>query len=401
MKQICSEKDCTSCMACYSVCPIRAIRIVTDQDGFYRPQIDTKKCIGCKRCLHVCPVHGHVKKSQPHVAIAAYAKDKLLRKQSTSGGAFTVIATHVIQNGGVVFGAAYDKDFTVRHMWVDTVEALAKFRTSKYVQSCIGKCFQEVKEFLSTGRLVFFTGTPCQVNGLLNYLGKTYANLLTADIVCHGTPTPKFFKEYLEDIEKQTGRKIDKIRFRYKTTDYKKIGERCLNNMKITLDDGEIYIRDSNSDPYLLGYFSDLFLNPACYHCLFTTRQRVGDITLGDFWGFKAPSLKWVNTGKGISLILINTDKGEKIFDKIKSQLNWCERPIMEAIGKNIPLSHSMEKGSRYEIFWQDYRLYGYKYVEKKYFSPIPCPKDTLLETVKKEIPVHVKWILKKILRKE
>lgn len=401
MEQICPEKDCTSCMACYSICPVNAIHIVVDSDGFYRPRIDSSRCIGCKRCVHVCPAHGHVKKFQPHTAIAAYARDKLLRKQSTSGGAFTVIATHVIQSGGVVFGAAYDKEFTVRHMWADTVEALAKFRTSKYVQSCIGKCFQQAKEFLDNGRLVFFTGTPCQVNGLRQYLGKPYDNLLTADIVCHGTPTPKIFHEYLENIKAKIGGEIQSVRFRYKTNNYKKIGEDCLHNMKIVLNNGSVYIKDKQSDPYILGFFSNLFLNPACYHCLFATEQRTGDITLADFWGFKAPSLRWVNTGKGISLILLNTNKGEKIFDIVKSQLVWCERPIKEAISGNPHLSYPISKGEQYDNFWKDYRTYGYKYVEKKYFFPISRTENTLWKMIKIGIPIHLRWILKKLLGKE
>lgn len=401
MKQICTESACTSCMACYSVCPVGAIQIGTDEFGFYRPKIDVNKCIGCKRCVHVCPVHGNIRKNPAaSKAIAAYVKDKQLRAESTSGGAFSVFASYVLRQGGVIFGAAYDENFIVRHMWTTKEKDLGKFRSSKYVQSDIGNSFKQAKQFLDDGRKVLFSGTPCQINGLKQYLRKEYDNLILIDIVCHGTPTPTFFKEYLSDIEKRENAKIQSVRFRYKTKRYKQSGNDCLHNMKIMLCNNKNYISDKNADPYLIGFFSNLFLNPACYHCFFATKERVGDITIADFWGFKAPTLDWVNTGKGISLILLNNDKGQQIFNLISGKLKWCYRPLQEAINGNPHLSYPIKKGERYDEFWKDYRVNGYKYVEKKYFSPIPQPRKNIWGKCKELMPIHLKWIVKRMLGK-
>ena len=372
MKSVCSDEECTSCMACYAACPAGAIHIGKDEQGFYRPVIDPAKCIGCRRCVAVCPAHGHLRKNEPKKAMAAYVRDKALRAASTSGGAFSAIASHILSQGGVVFGAAFDEEFVVRHQYVDKMEDLGKLRVSKYVQSCVGDSFRQAKAFLEAGRSVFFTGTPCQINGLKNFLGKDYENLLTADIVCHGVPSPQIFSEYLQRIEESCASEIECVRFRYKTGEYKHSGIERLYNMKIMLCNGKEYLKKVNEDPYLLAFFSNLCLNLACYACQFATKERPGDLTMADFWGFKAHSLDWVDTGKGISLVLLNTEKGERIFHEASSVLKWQERPLEEAIAGNPHLSHPISRGEKYEEFWQDYRVHGYAYVEKKYFAPIP-----------------------------
>lgn len=403
MKSICGNEECTSCMACYAACPAGAIRIGKDGQGFYRPVIDPAKCIGCRRCVAVCPAHGHLRKNEPKKAIAAYVKDKALRAASTSGGAFSAVAAHILSQGGVVFGAAFDEEFVVRHQYVDRLEDLGKLRVSKYVQSYVGDSFRQAKEFLDAGRSVFFTGTPCQINGLKNFLGKDYKNLVTADIVCHGVPSSSLFAAYLKRIEENCSSGIKNVRFRYKTREYKHSGIECLYNMKIMLCNGKEYLKKVNEDPYLLAFFSNLCLNSACYSCQFATKERPGDLTLADFWGFKAPSLDWVDTGKGISLVLLNTGKGENIFREASSVLKWLERPLEEAIAGNPHLSHPISRDEKYDEFWRDYRAHGYAYVEKKYFSPIPPANadDSAVVKLKKSIPPHVKYVLKKMLGKD
>lgn len=405
MKSICAAEDCTSCMACYSACPAGAITIGTDEQGFYRPQIDSNKCVGCRRCVQVCPAHGHISKNKPHKALAAYIRDEEIRKASTSGGAFSVLAEYVIQKGGAVFGAAFDKDYVVRHIAAETDADVSRIRTSKYVQCSVGGSFREAKHMLDAGREVLFTGTPCQINGLKQYLRKDYENLLTADIICHGTPTPKFFAEYLRSLEKQHDSPIKSVRFRYKTDNKKKIGDDCYYNMLIEFNEAcygnsKTCCLAKNEDPYLRGFFSNLFLNPACYHCHFATAERAGDFTIADFWGFRAPSVSWVDTGKGTSLILVNTDKAEAVFKEVSPRFRWCERPLEEAIAGNPHLSYPISKGEKYDEFWKDYRARGYEYVREKYFEPIPLPKDSTVTAVKKMIPLKAKWVIKRMLGK-
>lgn len=403
MKSVCSQEECTSCMACYAACPAGAIHIGKDEQGFYRPVIDPAKCIGCRRCVAVCPAHGHLHRNEPKKAMAAYVRDKALRAASTSGGAFSAIAEQILSENGIVFGAAFDEDFVVRHQYIDKMEELGKLRVSKYVQSCVGDSFRQAKAFLEAGRRVFFTGTPCQINGLKNFLGKDYENLLTADIVCHGVPSPQIFSEYLQRIEESCASKIESVRFRYKTDEYRYSGNECLYNMKIMLCNGTQYIKKVNEDPYLLAFFSNLCLNSSCYACQFAAKERPGDLTLADFWGFRAPSLDWVDTGKGISLVLLNTEKGEQIFEKAVPAIKCCERPMQEAIAGNPHLSHPISRGEKYAEFWQDYHAHGYAYVEKKYFAPIPPANanDSAMVKLKKSIPPHVKYILKKILKRK
>ena len=400
MKEICPNEKCTSCMACYSVCPVQAIHIGQDEKGFYRPIIDSQKCIGCRQCIHVCPAHGNLTKNIVGKAVAAYAVNKKLRKNSTSGGLFSVLATYVLRHEGIVFGAAYDEQLVVRHTYVEGESDLWKLRVSKYVQSDIGDSFKQARFFLEAGKLVFFTGTPCQINGLKNYLGKNYQNLLTADLICHGVPPAKLFAEYLDMLEKKHHAQIQTIRFRYKTDNFKQIGMACEHNMKIVFENGETYLRRDLEDPYLLSFFSNLCINEACYHCPFTTEERTGDITLGDFWGFHAPSLSWVDTGKGISLLLLNNEKGKRFFSQIKSSCRWCERPVAEAVKGNPHLREPIKKNVRYEEFWKDYREHGYQFVAGKYFSPIPPVNvnNTIVVKIKKQIPLHLKWLIKRFL---
>lgn len=404
-EEVCPWKNCTSCMACYDSCPVGAIHIVTDNEGFYRPRIELNKCIKCGRCKQVCPVYGNIKKFQPEHIIAAYAKNAKVRKESSSGGLFSTIAEYIIEANGIVFGAGYGSDFKIQHMGVETIEDLSMLRTSKYVQSYIGKSYSQVRNFLEDGRIVFFTGTPCQVNGLRQYLHKDYDQLFTADIVCHGTPTSKYFREYILNMEKNSGKKIKEIKFRYKTNDYKLIGDLCLHNIKIMFSDGSSCINNANQDPYLRAFFSDLLLNPACYHCLFSTKERSGDLTIGDFWGFKAPSLRWVNTGKGISLVMVNTQKGKWLLNEVKEKIEFCEKTFEEAAKINYPLVHPTTMGGGSDIychFHKDYNTYGYEYVSRKYFAPIPGIRNNAWKKFTKRItPVYFKWILRKIKGKE
>ena len=216
MINITDKSKCSGCAACYSACPVKAIMMKPDEQGFLYPEV-SDKCIECGRCESLCPIMTPVKeKKLNQKAFLLQHNDPIVLKESASGGAFTAIASQVIQRGGVVFGAAYDSDFSVCHKYVDNIDGLGAFRNSKYVQSRIGKTYIEVKHFLENGRDVCFSGTPCQIEGLLNYLEEKPPKLILVDIVCHAVPSPAVWNAYLAILKDRSITDIKNLRFRDK-----------------------------------------------------------------------------------------------------------------------------------------------------------------------------------------
>ena len=225
---------CCGCMACVSVCPKQCIKMIEDEEGFLYPEIDASRCIDCKLCEKVCPELCQKEERSPLSVYAAKNKNEQIRLASSSGGIFTLLAEKVIDEDGVVFGARFNEKWDIVHDYKETKEGLVAFRGSKYVQSYMGDCYQKVKSFLQQGREVMFTGTPCQIAGLKNYLRKDYDNLLTVDVVCHGVPSPKVWRIYLDEIARKGGKntvlshpicgkaEIKSIDFRSKSTGWKK-----------------------------------------------------------------------------------------------------------------------------------------------------------------------------------
>ena len=208
MIEIIDKKNCCGCSACAQICPRKCILMQEDDEGFLYPKVDKKSCIDCHLCERVCPVLNQSKPKKPLKVYASINKDENIRLCSSSGGIFTALAEKVIAEGGVVFGARFDDKWEVVHDYVETKEDLSKFRGSKYVQSRIENCYKEAEVFLKAGRIVLFSGTPCQIAGLILFLKKSYNNLLTVDFVCHGVPSPGVWRRYLkEEIARQCDRK--------------------------------------------------------------------------------------------------------------------------------------------------------------------------------------------------
>lgn len=360
--ELINEKDCTGCMACYSACPENAIKITESKKGFYIPIIDKQKCIECGKCKNTCPqINKVLKMNEKRNVKACWSKNDNIRWQSTSGGISTEIAIHIIENNGVVFGAIYDKSFKVHHCCIDNKEDLSKLRGSKYVQSYIGDTYKEVKKYLDENRNVLFTGTSCQIAGLKNFLSKEYDNLITVDILCHGVPSPKIFQEYL--INKKAEGNISDIKFRYKKPSW------TVFSMRIEYENGKIYQKSTFEDQFIRGFLYDYITNEACEKCNYTGTERISDITIADFWGYISEERKYRNTEKGISLAILNTEKGSKIFDNIKNNLEYTEKNINEAKLGNQCLREPFKKNEKYNEFWNDYFQKGYDYVSEKYFT--------------------------------
>lgn len=362
---ICDKNECTGCMACLNICPVKAISVGEDKHGFYIPNIDSTKCINCQQCKKICPnIVSIAKESIIPKVYAAWTKNQELREHSTSGGIFTGVAEWIINNGGCVYGAAFDKNNKVRHIGVNSFEELEQLRGSKYVQSYIGGIYLEIKAKLKDGRLVLFTGTPCQIAGLYSFLGKSYENLFTMDIVCHGVPSPKAFRDYINYMSEKEHSNIKEISFRKKEPSW------TIFSMYLKYSNNNIYKADIYHDPYLIAFLCDYISRDCCYNCHYTTEERMGDITVADFWSYVSYSRKVKNDEKGISLVIINTKKGINIFESIKEQYIISERTMSEAKRGNRCLSRPYEKALKSDKFWYDYDN-GLGFIEctKKYCS--------------------------------
>lgn len=324
------KKDCNGCHACMAVCPKKCITMKADEEGFLYPVVDEKNCVKCGLCLKVCCSASAKDKGAP-LCFAVYAKDSDLRERSSSGGVFSVIADYVLDKDGVVFGAALDENFKVRHIYIDNKKELQRIRGSKYVQSEIGNSYLQVKELLVSGRVVLFSGTPCQVGGLKSYLGCDYDNLITCDFICHGVSSPMVFEKYLSNTF--SDKIIKSISFRDKTSGWKNF------SMKICFEDSECYLNKLVDDPFLRTFLQDISLRPSCFNCRYKGINRVSDFTLADFWGIDKV-IDNFNDDRGVSALLIHSGKGRKIYKLLTDKINVKETHV----DKIIPLNPSLVK---------------------------------------------------------
>ena len=359
--KIVDKKNCCGCTACYSICPKNCISMKEDEEGFLYPFIDETSCIGCNLCESVCPILNK-KEENPFYqeAYVAQHKDEKILRESTAGGAFTAIAEYVISQKGVVFGASMTKEFVVKHTYVEDVEGLALFRNSKYVQSDLNDTFKKCKDFLNSGRLVLYSGTPCQIEGLKSFLIREYENLITVDVVCHGVPSPLIFRKYLEHLESTLGAKVKDIKFRDKHYGYK------FSTMNvITETNNGDYHRGLESDPFMMAFFRDMCDRPTCYDCPFKKRYRVSDFTIWDCFVVNRFSSK-LDNDKGATRVLVHTENGRKLFNNAKDRLNFV-KTSPDTLTKGVKeMFHSVDKNAVRDSFLADAnQLDGRKLIEK------------------------------------
>lgn len=366
--KICDRDSCTGCMACASVCSKNAIKAVEDSHGFTHPVVDSDRCINCGSCVKVCPTNTQPKYKKTEEVYACWQLNKKKRFDATSGGVFMTIAEEFIASGGVVYGASFDENFVVRHTRIKSLENLKKVRGSKYVQSVTYGIFETVKSDLLTGTRVLFSGTPCQVAALKNYLGKEYKELYTIDIVCHGVPSPKVFREYLSNIKDKYRQNIASINFRWKRPSW------SVFSMRICFTNGEEYRANKFKDPFLYFFLAgggDLTLRRSCFQCRFTSPERVGDITLGDFWGIRAEHFVQRGIEKGVGLVLVNSSKGSELFKEAQTQLYVERRDWYDANCSNRSFSSAWSKPLRFDEFWEFYNENGFEKSQKKFCDQI------------------------------
>ncbi len=326
-------EKCTGCGACVQRCPKQCISWTQREFGFRYPQIDKDACVNCGQCEKVCPIDKALEVSAEQKAYAAVHKDDEVLAKSTSGGAFTAIADAVFAQDGIVYGAAMLNGMQVKHIRTSGKDDFEGLRSSKYLQSDTGTTYQMVEQDLKQGKTVLYSGTPCQIDGLKNFLGKDYENLYTADIVCHGVGSQAYFDKYMDYARERYG-KIKALRFRSK--EY--AGWSCGGVIVVDSSDCLKKIPYRDFDNYYYSYFlsGDIY-RKSCYSCKYANTNRVGDFTLGDYWGVEALNLP-LQTENGCSLLLVNNRHAMQLLDEIES-LDRVETTVEQAAHCNKQLN--------------------------------------------------------------
>jgi coenzyme F420-reducing hydrogenase beta subunit len=339
-----------------------------DNEGFLYPEIDREKCINCNKCKDICPINKQKLKTEGNnnkTVYAAINNNEVIRNKSTSGGIFSLLAEEIIHKKGIVFGAKFNNDFTVIHGYADTMEGITKFYRSKYVQSNVGETFKECKQYLEQGKYVAFSGTPCQIGGLKSYLQKDYANLFCIDIICMSVPSPKIWEKYLEYREQKSGSKIKEIAFRYKNPNWKR------SSLYFRFENSTEYKETGEKDLYLQVFGSEICTRYSCYRCNFRTLNRESDITIADFWGIEHICPEMFDN-KGTSLVMVNSKKGEELFEKVKTKCTLQNFNADVTIQYNPRVIRSREKPikrieQRREKIFQKLNILPFDILIKKY----------------------------------
>ena len=346
---VAEKEKCSGCHACKAECPKKCITMVTDHDGFLYPKVDSSACILCGKCEKVCQYIHHLIATNTPIAYACYNLDAEARERSSSGGIFILLSNWIIQQDGIVYGAAFSDDgLSVHHIAVNDSNELYKLQGSKYIQSIIGDSYEKVRINLEDGRFVLFTGTPCQIDGLLHYLKKDYARLFTQDIICHGVPSSKVWRKYIAYQQECHNARLltDPLpSFRSKNNGWKKY------SVSLLFNDDSRYLSFYRDDFYMKAFLGNLSLRPSCYQCHSKSKQRNSDITLGDFWGIEEQCPDMYNS-MGTSLVIVNTEKGRKLLEQIKDYLKYQAVDYEKAITDNTPLYTSVKKNEKREDFF-------------------------------------------------
>lgn len=388
MIKIDDKSKCCGCSACANICPKNCIIMKPDEEGFFYPVTNAAECVACGLCEKVCPVIQSLNNRKAGAVLDTFGgntKDERLRENSSSGGIFGMLAKSFFADSGVVIGAAFSDDFySVRHICIETKDELYRLQGSKYLQSEINDTYKKVKDFLWQGRKVLFTGTPCQVAGLKAYLGNEYDNLFTQDVICHGTPSPMIWKKYVQYRESVSGGAVQRMSFRHKKYGWKTY------SVFFEFSNNTEYVKNLSVDPYMQVFLRNIDLRPSCYDCAFKNGTSGSDITLADYWGVQSENPE-LDDDKGTSLVIVHTQKGVEMFQKIQSEVNCKSVDFEKAIKHNPSYYESVYLPEKRESFFEEVQNEEIDVVMKEY-----VPTISIIQKAKNKI----KRIIKKIYRK-
>lgn len=353
------QEECCGCGTCGDICAHKAISFSHNSEGFLFPHIDSTHCTECNLCEHVCPMLNTPKGNLVKESLAAFSFNK--PRNSSSGGMFSVLATAILYENGAVYGAAYDNNMYLKHSRITKIDELPTLCGSKYVQSDCSGVYKQVLDDLKHNLKVLFVGTPCQVAGLRNFLRKDYGNLFLIDLICHGVPSPGIFADYLRYCEKLRSQKISNFLIRDNREGWNNIFKSTL-----TYHNGKEEYNSMLANLWNRIFFSELAVRTNCEHCKFASYSRVGDITLGDFWGIEHVN-KQMHNDKGVSLILVNTDRGFELISRVKSKVVSAVARTNENEHPN--LYHSIKQDDRRDEFMSEYVAHGFSFIADKYFG--------------------------------
>lgn len=389
MIEILKKDKCCGCYACVNMCPKKCISMKYDEEGFAYPVVDKDKCINCGLCEKACPTLKSLNlEKYDYEGYVCYNTNEKSRENSSSGGIFILLCEEIINKNGVVFGAAFDEKFSVRHCYAETLEECEKFKGSKYVQSQIGNTYAEAKKFLEQGKMVLFSGTQCQIKGLNLYLNKKYENLITVDIICHGVPSPMVFEKYKDLLKKEYNSDINRIRFRDKRIGWKKF------SFTADFENNQCYTKDLKEDPYLKGFLSNLYLRPSCYECASKNFSDGADISLADYWGVEYKHPEFFDD-KGSSLLLVNSGKGKAILEDISDKIKYSKTDLEFAISMNKCIIQPTFKTKRRKDFFEEMNKNGIIPAIEKLSKPTFGSKvKKKMEKVKNKIKSGIKKII-------
>lgn len=379
------KEDCCGCTACMNICPVKAVTMVSDEEGFLYPVIDEKKCIRCNMCRKTCDFvkkHDWHSMKQPK-AYAAKMKSDKERAASQSGGMFAALSEAVLDMGGVVYGAGFDSNWDVVHKRAVTKVERDAMRGSKYVQSRMGNNFEKVITDMQSGKYVLFSGTHCQCAGLKSLLEMKKVNtekLFLVDLICHGVPSPKVYRAFQKFMTEKYKGKLEEINFRNKN----KFGWHShTESLKING-------KEHDSICFREMFYSHNILRPSCFQCPYKHTVHLTDITIGDCWGIENWAADF-DDNKGVSLTLVNTDKGQKLFNLAKERFNYRNADIKKCL--QLPLQKPFEKPSTRERFWYDFQQKPFDYILTHYTTDYGW-KNKMTKSVKK----GTKKVLKAVL---
>lgn len=341
-------KKCIQCENCKNICPINAISMNRKEAMFIYPMIDNEKCIKCQKCENVCPVLNPLKQQGIVKSYAVKHKNEEIRLESSSGGLFTALAKTIIDRGGYVFGAAFQENFSVKHIGINSKEKIQLLRGSKYVQSNLTDIFVEIDKLLKDGKVVLFSGTPCQCAAIRNFtMGKEYdGDLFVVDFICHGILSEDLFMDYIQYLEKREKSKIESFKFRNKRYGWIDSGP------EVIYSNGKIKRWPLYEDLYMQGYFQGLCMRESCYTCQYKNFHSGSDITMGDFWGADVLAKDFYDKS-GVSLCCVQSDKGEKLLNVAKINLDIKEMPLDIIIKYNQGLIYPFKKGEKSSYYFR------------------------------------------------